>query len=865
MSLIDRLKTRPDCTVLLGSGLLTTAGACLASVAGSPEPDLAIKTLQGVITGATILAPAILSEWQVRSHERLREEAAKRNHLIRRAMARSLASALRAAEDKEELAFLVPKDLRDQFFEFWPSLLDRCRKDDTLVEDLFPLSLSEDQWSLLNSYYDDLHDPSLASQPEEYRQRLAAQEAVFQQALSRLLSRLPLERSADEPLALFGRQLEQLWAASASDSFAHKLLPLYRVAFASLCSEGGAESDAIFLKGQKATLAELRELHTLLVNIGASFAEVNRATKEEGQRTRDTVREEGEKTRQQIQSLDEIIRRAVTEAMEKALVTGALPASAASAQKKQQLVEHAVEELPKVAEELRQSNSPVATPNVESLLASGHIEQARAAAQSQFDVAQEAMRESDAAFSRACYDIGRINELTFQWPAALDNYREAWRLSGEQDPEIGFRLAFLTTGFCNYDEAIGLYNSVILLFSEPYDKAKTLINLGTLYAECHRRADAERTFLDALRTLVPETGLADLALAGVVAKALLNLGVLYQHGGNSEKAAKAYTDALGILIGLDRLAAEPLTGEIAVVLVNLGDLLLDLKYYEDAEKSLTVALAWIVKSRRNLDRQSRRDQGKVWISLGRLYQLTGRPNESEAAWKEAISIFHGSGDSISPVFEDLEARALVNIADLYARSGRLPEAESSVLKAVALFRKLSAVSSTSFEPLLAIAYASLGRIYLASHETDKAIKQYSERLVILKTQMVNDTEENKDEYLEALVHFSRLNASVGNLKVADEHLDEAEELIGPLMNSSAERWGDTCGRILQLRAFIRFQYGFPLDALNLAHRAYESARDATLKLEMSRFIAQFVQHRKPRKHFFNWFKKLGKNSTTAEP
>jgi len=866
MSLIDRLKTRPDCTVLLGSGLLTTAGACLASVAGSPEPDLAIKTLQGVITGATILAPAILSEWQVRSHERLREEAAKRNHIIRRAMARSLASALRAAEDKEELSVLVPKDLRDQFFELWPSLLDRCRTDDTLVEDLFPLSLSEDQWALLNSYYDDLYDPSLASRPEEYRQRLAAQEAVFQQALARLLSRLPLERSPDEPLALFGRQLEHLWAASASDAFALKLLPLSRVAFASLCSEGGAESDAIFLKGQKATLAELRELHTLLVNLDASFAEVNRTTKEEGERTRDTVREEGEKTREQIQNLDQVIRQAIAEAMASAVATGSLPAFAASQEQKEQLVDQAVQELPKVAEELRLSNSPVATPNVESLLASGQIEQARAAAQSQFDAAQKDKQESDTAFGRACYDLGRINELSFQWSAALENYRQAWTLSREQDPQIGFKLAHFTSGFCNYDEAIDIYKSVLHLFGDPYDKAKTLVNLGGVYAESHRGQDAESTFLDAIRALVPETGQLDLRFARLGAMALTNLGVLYQARGDSEKASKAYSDAIAVLIDLAKIADQPMVTELADALVNLGDLLLDQGLYEEAEKALTVALAWLSKRRTSPDRDSRRHQGKLLDSLGRLYEATGRPEESETAWRQAISVFHGSGDSVTPVLEDLEARALVNIGGLYARSGRLPEAESSVLKAIALFREITTISPSTFEPRLAIAYANLGTIYLQSQHTDKAIEQFSERLVILKEQIVKETDESKDEYLEALAHLSQLKASVGNLKEADEHLCEAEELIGPLMDSSPEKWGDKCGHILQLRAFIRLQNGFPKDALDLAHRAYESARDAKHKSQISRFIVQFDPQRKPWKPFWTkWFKRFGKNGSAVEP
>jgi tetratricopeptide (TPR) repeat protein len=797
----------------------------------------------------------MLSEWQLRSHEGLREEAAKRNHLIRRAMARSLARALRAAEDNEDLSVLVPKDLRDEFFEIWPSLLERCQNDDNLVEDLFPLSLSEDQWTILNSFYDDLTDPNLASQPEELRERLAAQEVVSQRALARLISRLPLERDPSEPLSLFGRQLEQVWPPSDSEAFALKLLPLYRMAFASLCSEGGPESSAIFLKGQKATLAELRELHSLLENLDARLVEFFRATKKESERIRNTVREEGEKTRQEIRSLDDVIRRAVAEAMEKALSSGALPAAAAAAEKKQELIEQAVQEIPKVAEELRQSNSPVATSNVESLLASGHIQEARALAQSQFDQAHKARQASDAAFAQACYDMGRINELSFHWTAALDNYRQAWKLSRERNSEIGFRLAFLTATLCNYDEAIATYNSVLPLLGKPYDTARTLINLGGLHAECNRRADAEKMFLDVLRISQPQTGPADLGLVRLAAMALVNLGILYQNEGNLEKAAKAYSDAMAILVGLSKIVGESGLTDLAYALVNMGDLWLDQGCYEDAERSFTVALAWMRKSRGRLDRESRLHEGKLLASLGELYEATARQEHSENALKEALSVFHGSDDSVSPVLADHEARTLVNIGNFYARSGRLQEAELSVVKAIALFRELTKLSPSTFEPRLAIAYASLGSIYLQNRDFDKAIVQFSEQLAILKKQIASDTESSKSAYLEALVDFSRLNISVSNLEAAEQQLCEGEELIRNLVSSSPERWGDTYARILEFLALIRFQKGFPVDALNLAHRAYEFARDDKIKMEVGKFIAQFDRHGKSRKPFWtNWFK-----------
>ena len=202
-----------------------------------------------------------------------------------------------------------------------------------------------------------------------------------------------------------------------------------------------------------------------------------------------------------------------------------------------------------------------------------------------------AKQESDTNFAQACYDLGRINELTFQWPAALENYRQAWKLSGERDADMGFKLAHFTTGFCNHDEAIKIYEAVVRLFADPYDRAKTLINLGALYAECHRKEEAERAFLDAVRTVVPETGVTDLRLAKLGAHALTNLGIIYQEAGNSEKAQKAYSDGIEILTALSKVADRTVTTELANSLVNLADLLIDQKLYEEAERALTVSRA----------------------------------------------------------------------------------------------------------------------------------------------------------------------------------------------------------------------------------------------------------------------------------
>ena len=57
--------------------------------------------------------------------------------------------------------------------------------------------------------------------------------------------------------------------------------------------------------------------------------------------------------------MEEVVRQAVTEALQKAMAAGAVPVSAVSQEGEQKLIEHAVEELPEVTAELRQSNRPL--------------------------------------------------------------------------------------------------------------------------------------------------------------------------------------------------------------------------------------------------------------------------------------------------------------------------------------------------------------------------------------------------------------------------------------------------------------------------------------------------------------------------
>ena len=487
---------------LLGSLFAFVAAAIAAAQAAPDNPVPAAIAAFAPWAGALLVNEAHKLYSESNAHEK-----AQRNHLIRRGMAQALSKALRHFEsDCDD----IPDDLREDFFTHWPELLAQAQTDDSLVDRLFPLSSSEDQWNLLNRYFDDLVQARQAKLSEEKLTILSELESQDRNALASLLRDFPVQPAAGRILNLLS--LADRWPQDQALAFAHKLLPQYRIAFAMLVSEDEPLQQAIAFKAQKFTRAQLEDLQCQLEDAFTRLS--NQITGVSGQ-----VAGVSTKIDRLDAGLDARFEN-LEKLLQKAIAAGQMPANAITPQNREARVEETAREIPKVVEEIRQSSSPVASLKVEELLAAGKLEEAAKLGQTRLDSAQRD-------FAQAQYDMGRINEISFRWTDALENFRQAWEISNHTNAEFGFKLGEFAASLNQHWQAIAAYEQVLPHYPDPANRATTLNRLGILYTNTQRHAQAEESYKEAL-TLYRKLAAANpAAYEPDVAMTLNNLGALY--------------------------------------------------------------------------------------------------------------------------------------------------------------------------------------------------------------------------------------------------------------------------------------------------------------------------------------------------
>lgn len=246
----ERLKYLP---ALLGSGL-SFLGAAAFAAGAAPEHAWSVA-LAAAIPG---IGSALLNEFHKSFHEEKDEKRARRNHLVRRGMAKALHDVL--ISNRPKLEDVVPFELHQRVFEYWPLLLELAEKDDDLVDRLFPVDQSEDQWELVSRYSADFIEARQAADESEQIARVRARESTDRQAMSALLRNFPLLDEDHRVDGRFSVPLERQWSDSDVLAFAARLMPLYRISFATIFSQGGPFSEAVAYKGQKQTREQLENL-----------------------------------------------------------------------------------------------------------------------------------------------------------------------------------------------------------------------------------------------------------------------------------------------------------------------------------------------------------------------------------------------------------------------------------------------------------------------------------------------------------------------------------------------------------------------------------------------------------------------------
>jgi tetratricopeptide (TPR) repeat protein len=176
-------------------------------------------------------------------------------------------------------------------------------------------------------------------------------------------------------------------------------------------------------------------------------------------------------------------------------------------------------------------------PTLQDFLARGDL-----AGAAQFT--QQKIEKEKATQAQNYFDYGSVQELQFHFAAALDAYREAWKI--KQDAKYGFRYGYIAQVQNHWSEAIVIYQTLVEMNVDPQKVAITLNNLAGLYRVTHREDQAEEAWGRALAIHRDLAKTDPEAQAPFIAAVLNNLGVLYAQSNRRKEAEDALTEALTI-------------------------------------------------------------------------------------------------------------------------------------------------------------------------------------------------------------------------------------------------------------------------------------------------------------------------------
>jgi tetratricopeptide (TPR) repeat protein len=287
------------------------------------------------------------------------------------------------------------------------------------------------------------------------------------------------------------------------------------------------------------------------------------------------------------------------------------------------------EELRKLQEQLATRASEPAEARLSDLLAAGNL-----AGALRLKTQQVETRRSEAEkLPRDLFELGTIHELRFDWPSAFAAHREAWRL--ERNPEYGFKYAYTAQRQNRFSEAIGVYEVLRRMYTNPADVAGTLNNLAILYRATQRIKEAEEAYREALSIYRELAQANPEAYRPYVATTLNNLALLYSDTQRMKQAEEAYHEALSTYRELAQATPEAYRPYVATTLNNLALLYSATQRMKQAEEAYREALS----IRRELAQANPEaylpDVAMTLNNLALLYSATQRMKEAEEACREA--------------------------------------------------------------------------------------------------------------------------------------------------------------------------------------------------------------------------------------
>jgi tetratricopeptide (TPR) repeat protein len=436
------------------------------------------------------------------------------------------------------------------------------------------------------------------------------------------------------------------------------------------------------------------------------------------------------------------------------------------------------EELRKLQEQLATRASEPAEARLSDLLAAGNL-----AGALRLKTQQVETRRSEAEkLPRDLFELGTIHELRFDWPSAFAAHREAWRL--ERNPEYGFKYAYTAQRQNRFSEAIGVYEVLRRMYTNPADVAGTLNNLAILYRATQRIKEAEEAYREALSIYRELAQANPEAYRPYVATTLNNLALLYSDTQRMKEAEEAYREALSIRRELAQANPEAYLPDVAMTLNNLA----------------------------------------------LLYSDTQRMKQAEEAYREALSTYCELAQANPEAYRPYVALTLNNLALLYSATQRMKQAEEAYHEALSTYRELAQATPEAYRPYVATTLNNLALLYSATQRMKQAEEAYREALSIRRELAQANPEAYLPDVAMTLNNLALLYSATQRMKEAEEACREAEGLLEPLWRVNPEVHGDQMGRILLMRALVCEALGeSSTDACALARRALAAAYDPGLK------------------------------------
>jgi tetratricopeptide (TPR) repeat protein len=274
-----------------------------------------------------------------------------------------------------------------------------------------------------------------------------------------------------------------------------------------------------------------------------------------------------------------------------------------------------------------------------------------------------------------------IFALQFHMIEALPDYAEAYRLR-PKNPRYASDYGGAAYGERQYVEAERGWTAALQFYRDlaAHDPgayrphvAMMLNNLGNLYSDTGRLADADKAYSEALTIYndlaVHDHDSDDYGLN--VASTLNNLGTLYRDTGRLADADAVYSATLIVYRGLAAHNPGAYQPEIATALNNLGAVYGDTSRFADADKAFSEALT----IRRDLAAHEpgayRPEVATTLTNLGTLYRITGRRADADKAFSEALTIYRDLLPN-NPAYASMIASLTKQLAELRGKSSSSP-------------------------------------------------------------------------------------------------------------------------------------------------------------------------------------------------